>query len=105
MSVLEHIKAARERIAKPENWTRKAYARDRAGMNIWPRWPGAVCWCSIGALTSVGAATDENAMAAMAQQELEKDLVGGNLMAFNDASTHAEVIAAFDKTIARLEST
>lgn len=109
---LKIIKKARETIAKPENWTRGAMARDRQGNPARADSAEACAWCSVGALhhaiyleTEVeghSAILLANAMAWLNMPIWATD-PASNLARFNDRHTHADVLANFDKAIARLE--
>lgn len=93
-SVREVLVAARERIAKPGGWTQRAYARDAEGRATAIFGGRAVCYCALGALTSVDA--DPYVYAVLRNVvEVSTDL-------WNDAPgrTQAQVIAAFDAAIA-----
>jgi hypothetical protein len=100
MNALEVLKAARERIAVPERWTQGCAARTSSGEPRFTGDPDAARWCAIGSIFHdhpyLTAATD--AYAAVV------DVVKGNLSEFNDSHTHSEVLAAFDRAIAKLES-
>lgn len=106
MNTLEVLKAARERIAVPERWTTKAVARNARGGLVKPRSPNAACWCGSGAIVAV---TPESEMpddwhAHQASMALAKTAGVRWFPGFNDTHEHADVLAMFDKTIARLES-
>ncbi len=92
------LEAAKAKIATPAQWTQNDYAKDAEGNGVGSASASAVCFCSIGAMMAV---TDGAACCWVAVKVLT-DVVGGNIVYFNDAKerTHAEVIAAWDKAIA-----
>jgi hypothetical protein len=126
MQPLDILKAARERIAKPENWTQGAYARcvtvqSLADPTIKTMVAldelGANCWCAVGAVRRVNnakfldpASTNYQAIQALAQAvhrkvpdaDPEVDPLG-TVTSFNDTHDHDDVLAIFDDAIAHLE--
>lgn len=106
MNTIEVLKAARELISNPARWTQGAFAKDVIGKQVAFDDPSAVCWCARGAMYVIGdrsgLATDGwRALRAAIQGSLDSDLC---VSSFNDSHTHAEVLALFDATIARLEA-
>jgi hypothetical protein len=97
MTTAETLKAARELIANPERWTKGWFAKKADGSDTNSRNPDAYCWCAYGALHRA------NYYEAIEPEHLLSRLMGGNIAAFNDTHTHPEVIAMFDKAIARAE--
>lgn len=97
MNTHETLKAARELIAKPENWTRGAYARSalRRRVNIGSE--KAVCFCAVGAIKTV---CDEDPFVEVPAYKALEDAFGNAPEEFNDCRTHAEVLAGFDRAIA-----
>jgi hypothetical protein len=97
-TALEVLRAAREKIARPGCWTRRAYARDATGRAVLPMDPMAVCWCIRGAIQSIHGDIDGW---AIVWQSCFDDLP---LATFNDhpKTSHADVVAAFDRAIAKL---
>ena len=98
MTTLEVLKAARELISKPENWTTVFLARDANGNPVPPCSSEATCFCAIGAIENAAGGGPE----AAAHCELRSEMQYGSIAAFNDSQGHAAVIAAFDRAIARL---
>lgn len=101
MNTLEVLIAARKVIEKPENWTQGVLAKNRYGNAVYVYSEEAACFCSMGALYR---AVDEDDclktniiddVAAILSSIVQDDTVAG----FNDKSTHAEVLALFDKAI------
>lgn len=103
-AVVENLEAAKAKIASPLNWMQGYYARDTEGNEIRGSEPGAICFCSYGA---VEAATgkmhrhdflSEFGFLSEAAQILSGDS-WNNAGAYNDEHTHAEVLVMFDKAI------
>lgn len=103
MSTVEVLKRARETISKPERWTQGAYARDARGYPIGVGHSDAVCFCATGAIARGAPDPEARALAQMGVRIGRRPVEG--LAAWNDAPerTHAEVLAAFDSAIKRLE--
>ena len=101
MSALDILKAARAKIAKPENWTQRAYQRDKNGnsLSVWDA-QAATCWCARGAIWSI----DPKGRLTDAFKALELSVPDQTVTVFNDTHTHAEVLAAFDSAIAAEEA-
>lgn len=102
MTPLEILRAARKRIEAPERWTKGAGARFADGTIASPnRVSEAVSFCCIGALLDGDQRANTEAYVAMASV-----VPGGLLAPFNDApsTSHSDVLAAFDRAIARLEA-
>lgn len=101
MSGLEVLRAARDRISSPERWCVGFSAVDAQGNGVDPRNPNARRWCSIGAIGAVSRAPghDEHAYIALSEA------MGGEFVGdWNDAHTHVQVLAAFDRAIAKLNA-
>jgi hypothetical protein len=99
---LSVLRKARALIEKPEHWTQGAYARDALGEKCPDGDERAHSFCAIGAMwrvvpSSLSVTDAANALCRAAGIKTSID-------AFNDSHTHAEVLAAFDKAIASLES-
>jgi hypothetical protein len=92
MTPSEILTAARELISVPERWTQGDYAKDKDGRSCLEDDEGAVCYCSVGAISKVR-------FSSVALEFLARE-AGGYIPDFNDTHTHAEVIAAFDRAIA-----
>jgi hypothetical protein len=100
------LKAARALIADPKHWTQGELARDADGNPEDEYQPEAVCFCSVGALMRaarvVGDDLNEARFGAFTQVgNITLDLRGLTIVEFNDAedTTHADVLAVFDKAI------
>lgn len=112
--IIEALKRARGRLARPNGWTKGAYGRTATGKDSLARFEdNCVCWCVIGAVRaevfSDAPTTDHSVR--------EHDLTGallltlvqrgylGRLSDFNDEQSTVEpVLALYDETIARLEA-
>jgi hypothetical protein len=98
MTVKEQLITARAKIEA--GWCKGTFAKDKNGnsLGFWSEeinWDAAVCYCTSGALRSIGCGQDSAAYKAMLSV-----LRLGVLSIWNDASTKEEVLAGFDKTIA-----
>jgi hypothetical protein len=108
MTALEVLIAARGKIADPKHWTQEAFARrlpdeeegQEVGSDIDPCKPSAVCWCATGAIAAVQGAASPDWGDVF---ESAFGMSDGSVENFNDAHTHAEVIALFDKAIGYLK--
>lgn len=98
MNIKEILIAARAKIERPENWTKGVFARDPQGRDVAPTSKTAVCWCTIGAITATGVGYDDEALASNYLRR-EIDTHDKSIWKFNDTSTHAEVLAMFDRAI------
>lgn len=100
--VLEVLETARVILTKPENWTRKAYARDARGERVSPKAHQAKCFCSIGALDRAGGrfGRPELGLISDARRYLTT-AAGMNVEEYNDrpSTTHADVINLFGRAI------
>jgi hypothetical protein len=110
MTPVEILRAARERIAVPERWTRLAEARGSNGRGTDSKDPEAVCWCGWGAVRSYVDSGDD--ASSIASSIVDRYLTGSirgtrfGFVSWQDAHgrTHAEVLGAFDKAIALAEA-
>lgn len=97
----EILVAARKLIEKPENWCQADYALDKTGKSVScfaDEGPDACAFCSSGAIFRVAIDSPLLPDARMALvQAMDADIAY-----FNDKHTHAEVLAAFDRAIAKL---
>ena len=102
MKTSEVLTKARELIEKPEIWTKGEYARDESGNSCRPTGPFARCFCALGAVKAAGNYKgDNNPAAEKLTESLERDRFRWVCL-FNDSkdTTHADVLALFDKAIA-----
>ena len=101
---LQILKRGRALIANPDAWTQGVFARDSAGYEVSSVDAEAVCFCSLGA-TSRATGSGRAQIWAKAAAALVNECLFGNLAEFNDSSTHAAVLAMWDRAIAKLEGT
>ncbi len=107
--VVENLKAAKALIADPKNWIQGDYAQGAVydptismGND-----PGAVCFCSLGALQKVGDTMHEEELPESkylldALDTLNTEFV--SVPGYNDNSTHAEVMVLWDRAIQLAEA-
>lgn len=101
MTTLEILEGARELIATPEKWTKRAFARDQSGACVNSASQNAVCLCPTGAILRasnsalVGSAALDSVLAALSFSSWER------LWIWNDAAqrTHSEVLSRLDAAI------
>jgi hypothetical protein len=105
MTVVEILRAAREKISNPEHWTTQDFAKDSSGMPV--RWSSdrAVCWCALGAIRASAPSVLE---AFSAEDVLDKAVrfvspATDGVPELNDQVGHAAVMQAFDTAIAKAE--
>lgn len=118
-AVLKILRAGRALIATPESWTQRSFARTKEGDPCASFSVAAVCYCSLGALNRAGGAFEEELPHNRARRLLseEMQIAYGDeegmdeprtaheiVTYFNDNKTHAEVLAAWDRAIAKLEA-
>lgn len=99
MDTAQILKDARALIADEKNWTQDKVARDRRGYSVSPESRRAVCFCAIGALRKT--CVDDDSL--IYARDVLRDVAKIPITEFNDTHTHAEVIALFDRAIARAE--
>lgn len=97
MTVVDILKATREKISDPRHWTQGFFALDRKGFPTPALSEDAVSWCLEGAL--LNACTENYSKAWNVIVEIAGDIP----TRFNDSHTHADVIALLDKAIAECE--
>jgi len=108
--VVDVLKRARERLAKPGAWTKGEFARDAVGEGVTSCDPHAVCWCALGAVNveAEGIALPKEREAAKDALAVAAGLAKGDttgVVKMNDSQETVEpVLELFDKAIARLES-
>lgn len=106
MTPAEILRKARALIDAPEKWTRGALARDADRIPQWPADESATCFCSLGAIVKASGreAGQEHAPDTASRRAMER-AIGQNIETWNDdpATTHADVLAAFDRAIALAE--
>jgi hypothetical protein len=106
MTTIETLKAARAKITDPLCWTQDWFAKrideDGTLKETDATSSAAACWCSSGAIRAVMNVSDWDAISDDYAIPFGFNTLG-DLQDFNDTHTHAEVLAAFDEAIARLE--
>src|SRR6185369_1255158 len=102
-STLRILKAARDLISEPARWTTGCMAKNSMGVQVDPRAPEAACFCAMGAIkrASRDLGSEWDARDAL---RTEVGNAQGSIALFNDNGTHAEIIAAWDRAIAKLEA-
>lgn len=108
MNTVKILKDARALIADEKNWMRGEYFGTQSGGILCAGDPEADCFCSIGAIAH---ATKQQNIYDVEQSKAVKLLLNCiedeqtfySVAAFNDAHEHADVIALFDRAIARAE--
>ena len=96
------LKAARDLIAKPENWLQGTYAKNENGRDVSALSHEGVCFCAMGALLRAGwvhPSADDDAVVAVLNQVPDDMLIAE----FNDQATHSEVLDLFSKAISSAE--
>lgn len=106
-TIIDVLRKARELIARPEGWTKRANARDARGGIVGVGSGRATCFCAVGALWHADAPNFHSVRAL--RDALESVLPAGvaiEIEAFNDdpGTTHADVLALFDRAIAAEEA-
>ena len=105
MDTVRILKEARALISDEKNWTQDSFARNSAGEKVEPANERAVCFCAIGALAKAACLAPELDLPAENFIQDEAYMLGWiNVPEFNDNHTHSEVLALFDRAIARAES-
>ena len=108
MKLADLLKAARSKIDAPEKWTRECYARGEDGFYADMHGADAVCFCAMGAVRSL----IPNSPSAWFVGDYVRNFINNHLPegyrsipAFNDNldTTHADVLALFDRAIAAAE--
>ena len=118
MHVTQILNAARNLIARPDNWTPKGLARDKSGQACLLGSARAVRFSAVGALMHVTLDSSEgdydNAWRALNDTLADRmcSSLGDNeldaqtkpdVWDFNEENDHGSVVTLFDETIARLE--
>lgn len=105
--VLKILKDARELLSDEKRWTKGMWARTAAMMPTDSKSEDAVCWCAMGALCRVIDYDRDASEFRMATAYLTEALPPSwwGVSVFNDAkaTTHADLLAMFDRAIAKAE--
>jgi hypothetical protein len=101
MTVVDSLRAARDRISAPGSWTKWALACDEDGHEVDEDSPAARQWCMLGAYEEARSGSVYAALRAVVCAERGYE----GLADFNDApeTTHADVLAVYDRAIALAE--
>lgn len=96
MTPKQILTQARELISDPKRWTKGYFAKTALGAPCGSLSDRAICWCISGAINKVS--EFKNHQVAYDRLRL---VVGPLITQFNDdpKTTHADVIAAFDRAI------
>ena len=100
MTPAQALRDAKALIATPETWTRDFMARTKSGRQIGAASENAQCWCCIGAILNVSGGLFTEA--SLRAEDLLFDAIPDvSIPDFNDNpnTTHADVMAAFDRAI------
>jgi hypothetical protein len=86
-------------VRNPETWTQGDWARNAEGEYVYADDPGAVCWCSSGAVLRAMEAGcfSPNGPDMAVINALCADVGDWKIAHFNDTHTHAEVVAAWER--------
>ena len=119
MNTIEILKAARAKIEVPENWCKDMLAFNADGKAVMPWEEDACRWCPLGAIdATVPVEGDPFApsparMALAGQVELESPLnlqwmknrgIAAAIFNNRKTTTHADILALFDRAIAAEEA-
>lgn len=105
MTPAELLRKARALLEMQNHWTKRAFALNAEGYVTDPTGNDAVCWCSVGAIRRVAGGAHRTAVIE-STNALTACLSGRYISEFNDDpnTTHADVLAMFDRAIARAET-
>ena len=97
----EVLKRARELISDENNWCKGALSRDKNGEDVWVSTEHACSWCASGAIIYAAKELGVSEKGRISIMDMMKIFIGRHqfLSQFNDNSTHAEVLAAFDRAL------
>lgn len=102
------LRAAKAKIAHSQDWIRGYLALNEEGRTVDPNNPTACKFCMMGALYNVAEPQPSANQMTIADAAFAAlyDVTGGT-STFNDhpATTHAEVLDAFDRAIAKVQQT
>ena len=106
--ILNILVTARNLITDSSHWTKGLLARDSQGREIDYNSNEATCWCISGAIFKVMGYIGTSNPNMLIHNTLKKYLPPGFTVTvyFNDheATTHADIMALFDRTIAGIQS-
>lgn len=101
MNTLEVLKAGRNLISDPQKWVQGTYAKNIDGWPIYGNNAAAVCFCSIGAVQHVTGMCHNIETETVC--EVLSNAAGMHIAYYNDAHSHEEVLAVWDRAIAAEE--
>ena len=96
---LKVLEKARALIADEAHWCRGAFAVDEHGNKVGALEAAACAWCASGATIRASNASEAGHRARV---QLAMQIGSPSVANFNDIHSHAEVLALFDRVIARL---
>lgn len=97
MTTIETLEAARKLITPDGAWTQEANARGKSGKEVFIYSRYAICFCASAAIWKAGRKQVFWGPLRALENAMQEDVA-----VFNDTHSHAEVLAAFDATIAKL---
>jgi hypothetical protein len=107
-ATLAALRAIRSVVSDPSRWCQGAAAKNADGQRVSPGVPSAVCHCLMGLIgqiqpPAVSIAVEDELIVTFGPPPPDT-LDGSDVAAWNDADgrTHADVLEAIDKTIARM---
>jgi hypothetical protein len=107
-SVVDVLRAAKERISDPERWTTGSYARDAAGLRTDANSQRACSWCGVGAVLveldlALGMDAHCHPVGRVAVGLLEQ--AAENAVPFvNDQLGHAAILSTYDAALELAEA-
>lgn len=109
MDTVQILKDARALIADEKNWMQGEYVGTQSGNILCAGDPAADCFCSIGAIAHTTKElvlynVEHSKPALILLSCIDDEQTSYSVAAFNDAHEHEEVLALFDRAIARAES-
>lgn len=105
MKTVTILKRARKLLSNPKRWCQWRYGQTKEGWLVDPEAKAAYSFCAVGAIRRVAKdAADDDATEA-AKALLDRCVPGYSIIDYNDAKKrkHEQVLAVFDKAIARAE--
>jgi len=108
-TAVDILTAARDLISDRNRWTTGYLARDANGDRCGVSDGGASCWCAEGAVYRASDALRDGSRRLESEAlVILADAVTypfGSIPAFNDATSHADVLALFDRAISTAKET
>lgn len=103
MKTLTILKRARKLLSNPKRWCQGKFAKDGYGNGCSVDDERAYQFCAAGAVEKAAGGVVEDFHEAA--EALSRCVRGGSVIGFNDAPRrkHEQILAAFDKAIARAE--